>query len=172
MTLVVARQRANSPVIPKSVMCVGQGDGELQNSVFSGNTPNRVLPYPQEYPRQASACNSARWTVENKKAPWIGAFRGFIGTVLDGLKRNPGGVDGTRTRDPRRDRLAPEVSIGAVSRAFSYSNDDRLGTGFPQGSMAHIPKTSRCILDLFDHAQRVQAKHPVPPKRALVRANG
>ena len=28
-------------------------------------------------PQQASACNTPCWTVENKKAPWIGAFRGF-----------------------------------------------------------------------------------------------
>ena len=57
-----------------------------------------------KYPQQASVCNTSRWTLENKKAPWIGAFRGVFRTVLDSLKRIFGGVDGTRTRDPRRDR--------------------------------------------------------------------
>jgi hypothetical protein len=48
---------------------------ELQNSVLSGNTPNRIPPYPQEYPQQTLACNRAHWTEINEKAPWIGAFR-------------------------------------------------------------------------------------------------
>ena len=47
---------------------------EYSKGGFSGYTPNRVPPYPQEYPRQASACNTPSWTLANKKAPCLGAF--------------------------------------------------------------------------------------------------
>ena len=47
--------------------------------------------------------NEQNWTLKNKKAPEEGAFRGVSETVQNGLERNLGGVDGTRTRNPRRD---------------------------------------------------------------------
>ena len=68
---------------------------ELQNSVLSGNTPNRIPPYPQEYPQQTLACNRAHWTAKNEKAPWLGAFRWSFWTVSDCVKRIPGGAEDT-----------------------------------------------------------------------------
>jgi hypothetical protein len=69
---------------------------------LSGDTPNRIPPCPQRYPQQASACNTPRWTLKNKKAPWDGALRDVSRTVLDSQKRIIGGESGIRTHGTLR----------------------------------------------------------------------
>ncbi len=50
-----------------------------------------------------------------------------------------GGVDGTRTRDPRRDRPEQEPSNHEGSGHYSYSKDRLISPMFPYGAESLIP---------------------------------
>ena len=70
---------------------------------FFGDIPNRVPPYPQEYPQQTLACNRAHWTALNEKAPWIGTFKGS------------GGLFWTAKNTSLAERVSVSVELQAVS---------------------------------------------------------
>jgi hypothetical protein len=71
---------------------------------LGGDTPTKKHPIPPNLPPQGCRCKQTTMDVRKQKSPVARGFQGVLWSVVDDKTAILGGVDGTRTRDPRRDR--------------------------------------------------------------------